>query len=320
MLIAGTASWWACTLLGQPRPLFAVLVPLVAMGDDPFGALNVSLNRVVGVFAGVVLGIGLLQLDLPSTLLVALLLALSLGAGLLLRPHSAPVNNQVAITALFMLYLGVAARAETVGVARIWETAVGAAIAVATAALLWAPDPVREARERVERLHRWLREDLARAANLLEVPDARVAEEQLEQVRERSLLAVRDLFDLERGERALHWNPRHRRDQGTFAAERARLTGAARQYRHLRTIARTVADLDEAGTPLPEDEQRQLTGALKMMTGASGARTSSSEIDLDRLHDPRAMALGVKIRQMRADMAAEPGSSGGVRGASVQRA
>jgi uncharacterized membrane protein YgaE (UPF0421/DUF939 family) len=111
MLIAGTAAWWACTLLGQPRPSFAVLVPLVAMGDDPFGALNVSLTRVVGVFVGVFLGILLLQLDLPSTILVALLLALSLAAGLLLRPHSAPVNNQVAITALFMLYLGVAARA-----------------------------------------------------------------------------------------------------------------------------------------------------------------------------------------------------------------
>ena len=161
MLIAGTASWWACTLLGQSRPLFAVLVPLVAMGDDPFGALNVSLTRVVGVFVGVFLGIGLLQLDLPSTVLVALLWALSLGAGLVLRPHSAPVNNQVAITALFMLYLGVAARAETVG-------------RPGSGRPRWVP-PSRsrprpccgprtrseEARERVERLHGWLREDLA---------------------------------------------------------------------------------------------------------------------------------------------------------------
>lgn len=315
MLVAGTASWWICTRLGQPRPLFAVLVPLVAMGDDPFGAVNVSLTRVVGVFAGVVLGIGLLQLDLPSTVLVALLLALSLAAGLLLRPSTAPVNNQVAITAMFMLYLGVAARAETVGVARIWETAVGAGIAVATAALLWPPDPVAEARERVARLRGWLREDLARAANLLEAPDSQVAEEELDQVRERSLAAVRDLFDLERGERALHWNPRRRRDRDAFARERARLTGAARGYRHLRTIARTIADLDELGVPLPGDEQRQLAEALRELTAATAdATTALPDLDAGRMHDPRAVALGMKIHQMCADMAAERGRAASAEG------
>ena len=35
MTAAGTLAWWLCTVAGQPRPLFAVLVPLVAMGDDP---------------------------------------------------------------------------------------------------------------------------------------------------------------------------------------------------------------------------------------------------------------------------------------------
>lgn len=114
MVLAGTLAWWLCRLLGAPRPLFAVLVPLVAMGGDPFGAVNVSIGRILGVFAGVLIGLGLLQVRLPSTVLVALLLALSLLAGLALRVGGGPLNSQIAITAMFMLYLGVGAKAESV--------------------------------------------------------------------------------------------------------------------------------------------------------------------------------------------------------------
>jgi hypothetical protein len=85
MTAAGTLAWCLCTVAGQARPLFAVLVPLVAMGDDPFGALNVSLTRVVGVFAGVALGLGLLKLSASSTAIVALTLACGLLLGLPLR-------------------------------------------------------------------------------------------------------------------------------------------------------------------------------------------------------------------------------------------
>ena len=156
MLVAGTLAWWLASLLGSSRPLFAVLVPLVALDGDPFSALHISITRTVGVFAGVLLGLGLLELSLPETLLVAILLAVSLAAGLVLRVSGGPVNNQVAITAMFMLYVGAATKAETVGVARIWETALGAAVAFAVSALLWPPHPVAEARRRVARLRGWL--------------------------------------------------------------------------------------------------------------------------------------------------------------------
>jgi uncharacterized membrane protein YgaE (UPF0421/DUF939 family) len=226
MSAAGTLAWWLSTLLGADRPLFAVLVPLVAMDGDALSAVNVSLARTLGVFAGVFLGLGLLQLDLPSTTLVALLLVLSLAAGLVLRVKDGPLNNQVAITALFMLYVGASQRAETVGAARIWETALGAGVAVAVSALVWPPDPLREARRRSTRLRGWLHDDLERIADLLAHPDAEAAEGQLELVRERSLQAIRDVFELEQGERALRWNPRRRADAAAFAEERGRLPAA----------------------------------------------------------------------------------------------
>jgi uncharacterized membrane protein YgaE (UPF0421/DUF939 family) len=304
MILAGTLAWWLCTLLGQPRPLFAVLVPLVAMDGDPFASVNVSLTRTIGVFAGVLLGLALYGVHLTSTALVTLLLALSLAAGLLLRAPTGPVNNQVAITAMFMLYLGAVDRAEAVGIARIWETAIGAVFAVGVAVTVWPPHPLAEARRRVTRLRAWLAEDLRRAAALVRRPDEEEAEQELDLVRDRSLRAVRDVFQLERAERALRWNPRSRTDRQAFAVERDRLNGAARQYRHLRTIARIVADTAEAA-PLPAGDCERLASMIETLAAAADdSVVIPPPVDVADLSDPRAVALAVKLEQMVDDLAA----------------
>jgi uncharacterized membrane protein YgaE (UPF0421/DUF939 family) len=304
MIVAGTLAWWLASLLGAPRPLFAVLVPLVALDGDPFSALNISIARTFGVFAGVLIGLGLLELALPETGLVALLLAVSLAVGLVLRVAGGPVNNQVAITAMFMLYVGAATKAETVGVARIWETALGAGVAFAVSALLWPPHPVAEARRRVVRLRGWLHEDMGRVAEQLAVPDGEQAEALLELVRDRSLRAVEDVLELARGERALRWNPRRRKDAAAFAVERVRVSSAARQYRHLRTLARTAADVASA-PPLPSEERERLVRTMVALTAAENdSQIRPPAIDPSSLHDPRAVGLAIKLAQMIDDLAA----------------
>jgi uncharacterized membrane protein YgaE (UPF0421/DUF939 family) len=301
MVLAGTLAWWLCTLLGQPRPLFAVLVPLVAMDGDAFASVSVSATRTVGVFAGVLLGLGLYYVHLPSTALVALLLAVSLAAGLLLRAHGAPVNNQVAITAMFMLYLGVAAKAEAVGIVRIWETAVGAAVAVGIAVAVWPPDPLAEVTRRVRRLHGYLADDLAAAARLLRDPDPEAADAQLDLVRERSLQAVRDVFEVDRGRRALRWNPRRRSDLVAFTDAERELNDAARQYRHLRTITRIVADAAEESA-IPAGERTRIADRLDML--AAGDGHAGDALDPASLADPRAVGLALKVAMMVDDLPA----------------
>jgi uncharacterized membrane protein YgaE (UPF0421/DUF939 family) len=303
MVAAGTLAWWMCTLLGASRPLFAVLVPLVAMDGDPFSAFSVSLGRIVGVFAGVFLGLGVLQLDLSSTLLVAVLLTASLLVGLVLRVGESSVNNQIAISAMFMLYLGAASKAQSIGLARIWETALGAVVAVTVSALVWPPNPLAESRRRVARLRGWLREDLDRIGELIAAGDPESSEEELERVRERSLQAVRDVFELERGERALRWNPRRRTDLARFDLERRRLTGAARQYRHLRTIARIVADSADHEAPLPDGDRERLAHAITNLTAAElDSHVVPPAVDPSSLQDPRAVGVAVKLRQMADDL------------------
>ena len=205
---------------------------------------------------------------------------------------------------MFMLYLGAIGKAESVGIARIWETALGAGVAVAVAITLWPPDPLTEARQRLARLRRWLAEDLAALARLVRDPDPGAADAQLDVVRERSLRAVRDVFEVERGKGALRWNPRRRRDQEAFAAVDRRLNGVARQYRHLRTITRIVADAAPS-MPIPGPERARLGDALDSLaaSAADGGPPRYSPIDPASLADPRAVGLALELGQMVEDLA-----------------
>src|SRR5262245_20178223 len=131
-------------------------------------------------------------------------------------------------------------------------------------------------------------------------PDA--ADARLDVVRERSLHAVRDVFEVERGRRALRWNPRRRRDEGAFAVVDGQLNGAARQYRHLRTITRIVADAARS-TPIPDPERTELAAGLESLAASAvdGAAPGQSRIDPASLADPRAVGLALGLGQMVED-------------------
>src|SRR4051794_27194695 len=102
MTIGGTAAWWIASALGARRPIFAALVPLVAMTGDPFAAVSVSLARILGVFAGVAIGVGLTHTDLPSTWRVGAALFAGTLAGIVLKVGDRP-NLEVPIAALFLI-------------------------------------------------------------------------------------------------------------------------------------------------------------------------------------------------------------------------
>src|SRR3954466_7787022 len=74
MALGGTVAWWVAVELGARRPIFAALVPLVAMTGDPFAAASVSIGRIVGVFAGVGIGIAFVHVSVGLTVRVALVL------------------------------------------------------------------------------------------------------------------------------------------------------------------------------------------------------------------------------------------------------
>ncbi|MDF3048743.1 MAG: hypothetical protein K0R87_381 [Pseudonocardia sp.] len=140
ILVAAAVSWELCVWLGATQPpVFAVVVPLVAMRDAPDSALNVSVARLVGVVAGLSIGIAVLSWLRPSAVSVVLVLALALGVGVVLRIGDT-LNLQVAMSALLLF---ANADPAAYAVSRLWETAVGAAVTIVLSPLLLPTNPAR---------------------------------------------------------------------------------------------------------------------------------------------------------------------------------
>ena len=240
MTLGGTAAWWLASALGAQRPLFAALVPLVAMTGDPFAAVSVSLGRILGVFAGVGIGVGITHLDAAPTLKVAIALLLATVAGIVLKVGERP-NLEVPIAALFLIGFA-GANVSALGIQRIWETGVGAIVAIVVSSALWPPDPLRALERRLDRLRQALAADLAAVADDLATGSGETAA-LLDDVREHSLDAVRDVFELEPARRALRWSPLRHKDRPRLAEVEERIGLGARVFRHARTLARDVADM-----------------------------------------------------------------------------
>ena len=239
MALASSLSWWLATLAGEQRPVFAALVGLIALSGDPFSALNVSIARILGVFVGVAIGIGALQLDVRLVFVVVIALLAGTLAGISLRVGDRP-NIQPAVSALFLVALG-RSGAFHAGVARLWETAIGAGVTLLVAVLLWPPHPVRELQQRLDRLRRDLVGDVGLVAGDLAFGSHAVGA-RMEEIRTRSVDAVREVLALEQARRALRFNPLRRRDIDELAMLENRINLAARLYRHARAVARDVSD------------------------------------------------------------------------------
>jgi uncharacterized membrane protein YgaE (UPF0421/DUF939 family) len=239
MTIGGTGAWWIASELGAKRPLFAALVPLVAMNGDPFAAVSVSIARILGVFAGVGIGLALTHVAVGSTWRVAIALIVATLVGIVLKVGDRP-NLEVPIAALFLIGFA-SANVSQLGVQRIWETAIGAVVAVVVSAVLWPPDPIRELERRLHRLRQQLAADLAAIADDLATGSGATAQ-QLDDLREHSLDAVRDVFELAPARRALRWNPLRRNDVRLVDELEERINLGARAARHARSVGRDVAD------------------------------------------------------------------------------
>jgi len=300
MALGGTIAWWLAVELGARRPIFAALVPLVAMTGDPFAAVSVSLSRIVGVFAGVGIGIAFVHVGGGLTLRVALILVAGALASVVLKVGERP-NLEVPIAALFVIGFSSTQRAQ-LGVQRIWETAIGAAVAVLVSSLLWPPDPLRTLGRDLDRLRRALIDDLAALADDLATGGSPTAE-RLEDVRAHSLTAVRDVFALDGARRALRWNPMRRRDEGAVDELAGKISLAARVYRHARALARDLADgpvqdarLAAAVRDLADATDRVLTG------GEAAGPLERAAASLAGPFRGEATIVAAQLRQLHADV------------------
>ena len=273
--VAATVAWWISRELGAERPVFAVIVPLVAIRDDAHAALALSLGRMLGVMAGVVLGIGVVALAGVSLTAVALLLVVGLALGLFLRTGP-ELNTQIAISALLVLV--VTRDADSYALERIWETAVGSIVSLAVAAFVLPPDPLGDATGRLIRSGRTLAADLADAVGTLERgdPSARAL---LARADEHARTAARAVEELPRAQRALRLSPLRRGSHARLEVVDRRQRLALRLAIQVRRLARDLASFahrddlrdewDEAARRLPPIISALSAAADKALAGES---------------------------------------------------
>lgn len=137
IVIAALVGWEICRRIDPGSlPIYAVIVPLVAMRDDPYSAFNTSFDRLIGVVAGITIGVLVADWLGPSVYAVGLVLLVGLVSGIVLRIGPS-LNVQVSLSALLVF-----ANPDPgeLAVTRLWETLVGVVVTVVLSTLLFPPD------------------------------------------------------------------------------------------------------------------------------------------------------------------------------------
>ncbi|MFI8106428.1 FUSC family protein [Streptomyces sp. NPDC086023] len=236
ILVTAVAGWQVALWLGADQPpVYAAVVPLVALRGDPMTALTLSFQRVLGVVAGVLLGITVLNLVSPSTAALALVMALALALGMVLRAGG--LNLQVAVSSL-MVFANPSPDAYAFH--RLWETAAGAAVTVFLAPLLWPPNPRRILPGLAENCRARLTGALTGSVAALGAEPV-LARENLAVVTEHCAAIRDDAARAREAERLLRFNPLRRHDRAEVRRLALAVESADRLAPHVSALAREVA-------------------------------------------------------------------------------
>lgn len=302
--VCAAVAWQIALWLGASNPpVFAALVPLVALQGDPFSVVGLSLERMAGVIAGLAIGLAAVNLTSRSTATLTVTLAAAFAVGMLLRVHGR-ANAQVAISALLVLSVP---DPGTYGHERLWETGVGAAVAILLGPFLWPPNPLRELERETAQAGRDLLEDLRRTAAMVGTT-ATDAPANRERVHSHARAARIAASDAPKAGRAARFSPLRRSQRPAIAAVGTRADLAARVGFQVERLAQDVEaygrrdDLAEqwssAAAPVQQLAEHASTATAVALRGddPSAAIEDSRQAMLEfREADPS--VLGVILRR-----------------------
>ncbi|MFJ6636223.1 aromatic acid exporter family protein [Streptomyces sp. NPDC091376] len=258
IVVTVAAAWQTALWLGADQPpVYAAIVPLVALRGDPLTALATSLQRVLGVVAGIGIGIAVLNVLHPSTVALTLVVALGLAAGMALRAGG-PMNVQVPASSLLVF---ASTSPDAYALHRLWETAAGAAVTILLAPLLWPPDPRRTLATLAADSRTRLIQALTSTIAVLGT-DADSARDNLAAVTS-DIEAIRGhAVRAREAERAMRFNPLRRRHRNTVTRLTRAITTADRLTPHLTVLARETATFTgrEELAPVLNDARQHLPG------------------------------------------------------------
>ena len=244
---AAGIAWELCVrLLDHPRPIFAPIVAIVAMGFTAGRRGRAAVLLVVGVAIGIGIGDVLVRVLDRGGIEVAVVVLVAMTLTLFLTREPLVVV-QAGISAA--LLVGVDRQSDGLAPDRLEDALVGAGVAVLIAVVLFPINPVKSIRDRVEPVFATLDRGLADAAMALRENRMEPADQaRARRADERALL---DAVDTARS--AVRIAPRRRRAQGRvdeLAAAAWHLDPIVRGTRTIAGAAHRV--VREGGAPRPD--------------------------------------------------------------------
>ncbi|WP_330294666.1 FUSC family protein [Streptomyces sp. NBC_00503] len=237
IVVTVAVAWQVALWLGADQPpVYAAIVPLVALRSDPMTAVGASLQRVLGVVAGVLLGMAVLAVLHLSTAALALVVALGLGLGMALRAGGG-LNIQVAASSLLVF---ASDSPDSYAFHRVWETGAGAVVTVLLAPLLWPADPVRVLSRIADDCRTHLVHALRGTVAVLGT-DPAAARDNLTLVGSHTEAVRAAAARARQAEQAIRFNPLHRRDRDAVRLLARAVATADALAVHVSTLAREVA-------------------------------------------------------------------------------
>ncbi|MFD8819546.1 aromatic acid exporter family protein, partial [Streptomyces sp. NPDC059627] len=246
ILVVAVLCWQTALWAGADQPpVFAAIVPLLCLRGDSASSLVALLLRILGVLAGVALGVTVVSLFRPTTLVLAVVMGLALLGGTVISSGTT-LNVQVAVTSL-LVFANPAP--EAYGFARLWENALGGAVTAVLGPVLWPRDPRREAETLARECAAGLADSLVRGTRAIGSPEAARANRTTVQAAADRLrgcgTAARD------AEQAMRFNPLRRRHRAEVAELGDRIGRAVRAVPQLLDLAAEVEFFSVRDGPTP---------------------------------------------------------------------
>jgi uncharacterized membrane protein YgaE (UPF0421/DUF939 family) len=249
---AAVVAWYlAVLLLPDPRPAFAAIAAVIAVGATN----GERLGRALQLVAGVVLGISVasLMLDLVGAgawqmgvlVILAMGTAVALGGGEM-------VVVEAGVSAILLVALDPGA-ASGFTPNRVLEAVIGGATALAVSATFFPPDPALGPGRAAQAMFVELGRALERIAAALEAGDPAAAERALVEARGIDPLIRSVEAELETGRETARYSPAPRSSRALLERYERSIPQIDYAVRNTRVLARNVVALVRDGQDVPEN-------------------------------------------------------------------
>lgn len=292
--MAAALAWYlAVLLLPDGRPSFAAIAAVICLGASHGRSASKSLQLVAGVVLGITVASALVSLIGSGSLQIGLMVVLAMGTAVLLRGGEL-LTSEAAVSAILLVSLDPSASDTSFMLSRVFEGAIGGAVALAVAALIFPPDPALHVGRAAQAVFAGLGSALEKLATALERRDTELAREALAAARGLDPLVDEFSAALETGRETARLSPRRRRSLADLERYAASLEQVDFAIRNTRVMARHAARALRANADLDPSLARAVSELGEAVWALAGAFEQPERADAVRGHALAAGAMATE--------------------------